>query len=91
MISPNQNIYIPDDNGYKGVDFNSPAFYAVSKAGIIHLTKYLATYWAHQGVRVNCLVPGAVLTTQSDHLIKNISYRVPLSRLAEKYEYTQEA
>ena len=46
IISPNQNIYYPDQHGYQGVDFNSPAFYAVSKSGVIHLTKYLATYWA---------------------------------------------
>ena len=50
VISPNQGIYEPDQHGYAGVDFNSPAFYAVSKAGVIHLTKYLATYWAKKNV-----------------------------------------
>lgn len=36
--------------------------YAVSKAGIIHLTKCMAVDLADSGVRVNCVSPGVVIT-----------------------------
>ena len=60
LVGPNQNIYKPDKYGYKGVNFNTPSFYSVGKAGVIHLTKYLATYWAKNNVRVNSISPAGV-------------------------------
>ena len=62
--------------------------YAVSKAGVIQMTKALALEWARYGIRVNALAPGYFVTElnddffQSDHgqaLIK----RVPQRRLGQ--------
>jgi len=36
--------------------------YAVSKAGIAHLTRSLALEWGPSGVRVNAIAPGFILT-----------------------------
>jgi 2-deoxy-D-gluconate 3-dehydrogenase len=36
--------------------------YAISKAGIMHMTKMLAVEWAKQGIRVNAVAPGTVMT-----------------------------
>jgi len=40
--------------------------YAVSKAGVHHLTKSLAAEWAPKGIRVNALAPGYVKTEIAD-------------------------
>ena len=86
--APDQRVYSKSGR-MEDVRHFKPIGYPVVKSAMLGLNRYLATYWAHRGVRVNCLVPGAVHNTQSDHLIKNISYQVPLERLAEKYEYQE--
>ena len=64
-----------------------PIGYPIIKSGMLGLNRYLATYWAHKNVRVNCLVPGAVKNKQSKKLVKQIETRIPLSRLAKKSDY----
>ena len=87
IISPNHNIYLPDEYGYKGVNFNSPAFYAVSKAGVIHLTKYLATYWAKNNVRVNSISPAGVYRDHDKAFVKKLSEQIPMERMALPNEF----
>jgi NAD(P)-dependent dehydrogenase (short-subunit alcohol dehydrogenase family) len=49
-------------NGLNGGSALSGPAYAVAKAGIINLMRYLAKEWAPQGVRVNALAPGPIAT-----------------------------
>ena len=51
----------------------SGVHYVSSKAGLIGLTKYLATYWNDKGVRCNALCPGGVFTGQHDEFIEKSS------------------
>jgi NAD(P)-dependent dehydrogenase (short-subunit alcohol dehydrogenase family) len=63
--------------------FLKPPAYAASKAGVIQLTKYLATHWGPHGVRVNTLSPGGVEGGQDAEFKKKFCSRVPLRRMAE--------
>ena len=87
IISPNFKIYEPDDHGYKGVNFNSPSFYAISKAGVIHLTKYLAVYWAKKNIRVNCISPAGVFRSHDISFANKLSELIPLGRMALPNEF----
>jgi len=87
VISPNQTIYEPDEAGYEGVNFNSPASYSVSKAGVIHLTKYLSTYWAKKNVRVNCISPAGVYRNHDKNFVKKLSSQIPMGRMALPNEF----
>jgi 3-oxoacyl-[acyl-carrier protein] reductase len=63
--------------------------YAISKAGIIMLTKQLALELANDNIRVNALAPGVVKTDFNRDLwkdpkaAKQIADSIPLGRLAE--------
>ncbi len=67
---------------YLGLQINTPAVYAASKAGVAGLARYLATQWAVHGIRVNTLVPGGVESGQNDEFVKRYSERIPLRRMA---------
>jgi len=84
--APDQSVYSKDDIIKKVKNFK-PIGYSISKFGIVGLTKYVATYWAHKNVRCNALIPGAVNNNQLNYLKKNVSKRIPLGRWAKKDEY----
>jgi NAD(P)-dependent dehydrogenase (short-subunit alcohol dehydrogenase family) len=44
---------------------NEPA-YCASKAGVIQLTKAMATEFGHQNIRVNCICPGSIQTALTE-------------------------
>ncbi len=80
VVAPDQRIY--EGSQYMGMPINTPAVYSASKAAVVGLTKYLASYWGHQGIRVNTLTPGGVESGQNDLFSKRYSARVPLGRMA---------
>lgn len=83
VISPDHRIYQPDARAdYPGVAFNTPIAYSVSKAGILAFTRYLATYWAGDGIRVNALSPAGVYREQDPKFVEQLSSRIPLARMA---------
>jgi NAD(P)-dependent dehydrogenase (short-subunit alcohol dehydrogenase family) len=59
--------------------------YSVSKAGVINLTKFLATHLAPD-FRVNCVAPGGVEHNQDEEFKKKYSKLTPLGRMMKKEE-----
>jgi len=87
IISPDHRIYEPNKRfNYKGVSFNTPLSYSVAKSGIISMTRYLATYWAKKGIRVNCISPAGVYKKHNKKFVEQLSQRIPLGRMAKPYE-----
>ncbi len=83
LVGPDQRIY--QRAGHEQ-QLYKPAAYAVTKAGIAQLTRYLAAYWGHLGIRVNTLTPGGVYNAQDDEFVVKYSARTPMGRMAEKNE-----
>jgi NAD(P)-dependent dehydrogenase (short-subunit alcohol dehydrogenase family) len=61
-----------------------PAYYPVSKAGILGLTNYLAAYYAGKNIRVNALSPGGVYNKHDEEFVRAYSARTVLGRMANK-------
>jgi NAD(P)-dependent dehydrogenase (short-subunit alcohol dehydrogenase family) len=80
MVAPDQRLYQRD--GEERQTLFKPAAYAVTKAGIAHLTRYLATYWAPHGIRVNTLTPHGVFNSQDEQFVRRYVERCPLGRMA---------
>lgn len=86
IIAPDQRLYrkpglAEDQQPVK------PVTYSVIKTALVGLTRYLAGYWAQQGVRVNALSPGGVYTNQSDEFVSRLTNLIPLGRMAQTDEY----
>lgn len=84
VMAPDQRIY--EGSFYLGRQINTPAVYSASKAGVIGLTKYLATYWADKGIRVNTLTPGGTQSGQNEEFSRRYSARIPMNRMAQPLE-----
>lgn len=86
IIAPDQRIYrkegLPDE-----LQNVKPVTYSVIKHGLIGLTKYLATYWAKDGVRCNAFAPGGVFNDHPEDFVQRLTHLIPLGRMANKDEY----
>jgi NAD(P)-dependent dehydrogenase (short-subunit alcohol dehydrogenase family) len=84
MLSPVQELY--DFRRREGETFFKPVAYSVSKSALYNLTRYLATYWAKQGVRVNTLTLAGVWDEQPQEFVDAYTGRMPLGRMADVKE-----
>lgn len=86
LISPDQRLYRVEGVREEQQPVK-PVTYSVIKSGLIGLTRYLATYWADRGVRVNAISPGGVYTTQPEEFTARLAELIPLGRMARADEY----
>lgn len=76
----------PDFEVYNGTEMTMPAAYSAIKGGVVNFTRYLASYYGPQGVRVNCVSPGGVFDGQPELFVKQYEEKVPLRRMARPEE-----
>ena len=85
VFAPDQRIYrrpgLPEERQPV-----KPVTYSAIKHGLVGLTRYLATYWADKGVRVNALSPGGVYVDQPEDFVRRLSDLIPLGRMARRDE-----
>ncbi len=88
MVSPVQDIYAYKEE-QTGVPFVKPVAYSAAKSGLYNLTRYCATYWGRQGIRVNTLTPSGVgRDTQDATFQKNYTDRIPIGRMADATDFS---
>jgi len=82
LVAPDQRIYQREgkQTSYK------PVYYSVTKAGVLGLTRYLATYYAGTEIRVNALTPGGIYNDHDEVFLNAYSARTVMGRMASKDE-----
>jgi len=82
LVGPDQRIYQKpgQEPQYK------PVYYSVTKAGVLGLTRYMATYYAGKNMRVNALTPGGVYNDHDESFVQAYSARAVIGRMAESDE-----
>lgn len=85
LVGPDQRLYQREGQPtqYK------PVTYSVSKAAVLGLTRYLATYFFGKGIRVNTLTPGGVFAGHDEEFVKRYSAKTVLGRMGQPEEMSQ--
>jgi len=86
-ISSIYGIVAPDQRIYGNTKIIKSALYSVTKSGVLNFTRYLASYWRQDGIRVNTLSLGGVEENQNIIFKKNYSNKTMIGRMAKKDEY----
>ncbi len=92
-IASDLSVFSPDQRLYRKEGLADemqpvkPVTYSVIKAGLVGLTRYLATYWADCGVRANALSPAGVFNGQGEEFVQRLTSLIPLGRMASRDEY----
>ena len=84
IVSPNPNLYP------KGINPN-PIEYGTGKAGLIQLTKYLASHYGGNNIRVNAIAPGPFPDVKKNdnynqEFLDNLKHSTMLKRLGKSKE-----
>jgi NAD(P)-dependent dehydrogenase (short-subunit alcohol dehydrogenase family) len=83
-------VTVASTAGLRGHGFGSG--YTASKGGVVALTRLVAEQYAGQGVRTNCICPGATDTPMTGgiyrqpEMAKRMQRAIPLGRVADAHE-----
>ena len=84
LVGPDQRLYQEPGRAPSKI---KPVSYSVSKSGLHGLTRYLASYWAGTGIRINTLVLGGVDDGHDPGFVERYGARNPMGRMASAQEY----
>ena len=83
LTSPNNDLYTPPHPANHMV---KPVDYVATKSFIPNYTRYLATHYAKQGIRVNCIAPHGIENQNPDWFKANFAEMSPMGRMSKASE-----
>ena len=93
ILSPDQKLYeyfnkqLTIKQKKMGIIIEKPIGYSISKSGILNLTRFIATKFASDNIRVNTLTLGGVYDQNPPAFVRAYSKKTPLNRMAKRQEY----
>ncbi|MGB1296259.1 MAG: oxidoreductase [Flavobacteriales bacterium] len=71
----------PDFAVYDNTTMTMPAAYSAIKGGVINFSRYLASFYGKDGVRVNVVSPGGIFDHQNETFVNKYNSMVPMQRM----------
>ncbi len=93
ILSPDQRLYdhfnkkLSKKEKNSGITIEKPIGYSISKSGVLNMTRFLATKFADDNIRVNTLTLGGVYANNPRPFVNEYSKRTHLGNMADKTEY----
>jgi NAD(P)-dependent dehydrogenase (short-subunit alcohol dehydrogenase family) len=90
-------LIAPDPKLYENTEFLNPPGYSASKAALVALTRYVASFWGRHGIRANAILPGpfsnisdesANSVASEDPFLNRLKARTCLGRIGRPSELT---
>lgn len=88
LLSSIYGLLAPRFEIYKGTSMTMPVEYAVIKAGVISLVKYVASYLKGTSIRINCISPGGILDNQPQSFLDAYNNYCTSKGMLEKEDLT---
>ncbi|TDB63463.1 SDR family oxidoreductase [Arundinibacter roseus] len=82
VVAPNQSLY---DFG-EGIKQFKPIDYIASKSFVPNFTRYVATFYAKDGIRCNAIVPHAIYNNHDEAFLANFAKLSPMGRMCTREE-----
>ena len=84
-IGSMQGMVGPSPELYEGTNMGTPPpDYFFHKSGMINLTRYFASVYGKDNVRVNCVSPGGFFNNQPEPFLSNYNKHTMLGRMADE-------
>ncbi|MBF0197911.1 MAG: SDR family oxidoreductase [Planctomycetes bacterium] len=68
-------VSAPDFSLYEGLEMTMPVEYAAIKSGLLHFTKYMASYLKGHNIRVNAISPGGIKNSQNPDFVNRYNQK----------------
>ena len=72
-----------DERIYGNSGRNNSEVYSATKAGLISMTKYMATHFGRYNIQTNSISPGGIYNQQSEDFVRNYEYKTPMGRMGK--------
>jgi NAD(P)-dependent dehydrogenase (short-subunit alcohol dehydrogenase family) len=82
VVGPDMSLYEETDMYDGGDKFPAPDYF-FHKGGLLNLTRYFASAYGRDGVRVNYVAPGGIENDQEERFAENYRQRTMLGRMAQ--------
>jgi NAD(P)-dependent dehydrogenase (short-subunit alcohol dehydrogenase family) len=68
---------------YENTKMGAAAAYSAIKGGLINFSRYLASLFGPDGIRINCVSPGGIFDNQDPIFVKAYEKKVPMKRMGK--------